>query len=298
MRIIKLKNEHLAATISSKGAELQSLVHTNGLQYMWNGDASFWGKHSPVLFPIVGTLQNDTYYYNDQAYKLSRHGFAREAVFSAKQVNNQEAVFTLKETEASLRVYPFEFTLRLRYRLVKNRLLCTYEVSNTGIKELLFSVGGHPAFALPLVKNLHYEDYYLMFSKPEPLYRYKLDNGLTGNEKQAVRTQPCKPVTDHGAIKLPLTHELFYEDALVLKHLENHYTTLASDKNDHGLHFDFTGFPYLGIWAAKDAPFICIEPWCGITDNSDHNQQLKDKEGIIALKTGGNWQRTWSVTCF
>jgi galactose mutarotase-like enzyme len=159
-------------------------------------------------------------------------------------------------------------------------------------------VGGHPAFALPLVKGTQYTDYNLLFSKPETLYRYKLTNGLTSDEKEAIRTMACTPVTEDGAIKLPLTPELFYDDAIVLKHLQNHYTTLASEKHDHGLHFDFTGFPYLGIWAAKDAPFVCIEPWCGITDNTGHNQQLKDKEGIITLKPGGTWQRTWSVSCF
>lgn len=298
MKTITLKNETITASISTRGAELQSLLHTNGIQYMWNGNAAFWGKHSPVLFPIVGTLKNDTYFFDNRAYKLPRHGFARDMIFTGKMISSHEAVFTLKENEATLAVYPFPFVLKLHYRLVKNRLLCTYEVNNPGKADMYFSVGGHPAFALPLVKGTAYEDYYLMFSKPETLYRYKLVNGLTSNEKEPLQTVACKPVTEHGAIKMPLRPELFYEDALVLKHLENHYTTLASDKHAHGIHFDFTGFPYLGIWAAKDAPFVCIEPWCGITDQVAASQQLKEKEGIIGLKAGGTWQRTWSVTCF
>lgn len=297
MKIITLKNDLVTAGISPKGAELQSLLHTNGIQYMWSGDASYWGKHSPVLFPIVGTLKNDTYYYKNQAYELTRHGFARDMMFTAKQVNSQEAIFILTENADTLKVYPFPFVLKLHYRLSKNRLLCTYEVNNPGNSELYFSVGGHPAFAVPMVKGTVYTDYYLQFSKAETLYRYKLLNGLTSNEKEIVATVAAKPGTD-ADIRLPLTPSMFYEDALVLKHLENHYTTLASDKHSHGIHFDFTGFPYLGIWAAKDAPFVCIEPWCGITDNVGHNQQLKDKEGIILLKPGGTWQRSWSVTCF
>jgi galactose mutarotase-like enzyme len=298
MKMITLKNDILSASIHPKGAELQSLLHKNGIQYMWSGDPSFWGKHSPVLFPIVGTLKNDSYFFDGNEYKLPRHGFARDMMFIAKTVSKTEALFILSETEKTLQVYPFPFILSLRYRLVENRLLCTYEVNNPGKKELYFSVGGHPAFALPLVKGTQYTDYNLLFSKPETLYRYKLNNGLTSDEKEVIRTMACTPVTDDGAIKLPLTPELFYEDAIVLKHLQNHYTTLASDKHDHGLHFDFTGFPYLGIWAAKDAPFVCIEPWCGITDSINHNQQLKEKEGIITLKPGGTWQRTWSVTCY
>ena len=296
--MITLKNETITAIVHPKGAELQSLLHKNGIQYMWSGDAAYWGKHSPVLFPIVGTLKNDTYYYKDKAYQLSRHGFARDKVFTSKQTGKSEAVLTLAEDEETLKVYPFPFTLNLRYQLQDNRLLCTYEVINTGNSEMLFSIGGHPAFAVPLVKGTVYTDYYLLFSKAEPLIRYKLDNGLIADEKQALETIACIPGTENAAIKLLLKPDLFYEDAIVLKHLQNYYTTLASNKHSHGLQFDFTGFPYLGIWAAKNAPFVCIEPWCGITDSIHHNQQLAKKEGIIALKAGGSWRRSWSVACF
>jgi galactose mutarotase-like enzyme len=297
-RMITLRNDTLTALIHPKGAELQSLVHTNGIQYMWSGDATYWGKRSPVLFPIVGSLKNDTYFFGDKSYTLPRHGFARDMEFTSKKINEKEAVFTLTDSEATRAVYPFPFTLKLRYQLRGSRLLCTYEVSNTGAAEMYFSVGGHPAFALPLVKGTAYTDYSLLFSKAEPLYRYKLENGLTSDARELLSTIACKPGTENAAIKLQLTPALFYDDAIVLKHLQNYYTTLASNKHEHGLQFDFTGFPYLGIWAAKDAPFVCIEPWCGITDNVNHNQQLTEKEGIIALKTGGSWQRSWSVTCF
>lgn len=297
--MITLQNKLLTASINPKGAELQSLLHKNGLQYMWNGNATFWGKHSPVLFPIVGTLKDDTYYYKDKAYQLPRHGFARDMEFSPKLINKEEAVFTLKQNKETLKVYPFEFTLKLRYQLRENRLLCSYEINNPGAGELLFSIGGHPAFSLPLVKGTAYTDYYLLFSKEETLLRYKLNNGLISDAREPIETFAVKKQhSADTAIQLPLTQELFYEDAIVLKHLENHYTTLATDKHEHGLQFDFTGFPYLGIWAAKNAPFLCIEPWCGITDNTQHNQQLEKKEGIITLKAGGAWQRTWSVTCF
>ena len=297
--MITLQNETIKAAIHPKGAELQSLLHTNGIQYMWSGDAAFWGKRSPVLFPIVGSLKDDTYYYKDKPYKLPRHGFARDMEFTSKQINKQEAVFTLTDNEQTRAVYPFTFSLQLRYQLQDNRLLCSYEVKNTGSSEMFFSVGGHPAFALPLVKGTAYSDYYLAFSKAEPLLRYKLTNGLTGNETEALKTFAIKQQNaETSGIKLPLTPALFYDDAIVLKRLQNYYTTLASDTHSHGLVFDFTGFPYLGIWAAKDAPFICIEPWCGITDSIHHNQKLENKEGIIALKAGGGWQRTWSVACF
>jgi galactose mutarotase-like enzyme len=297
--MITLQNELIKASIAPRGAELQSLLHKNGLQYMWSGDANYWGKRSPVLFPIVGSLKDDTYYYHDKAYKLPRHGFARDMDFTAKQINKLEAVFTLTDNPQTRTVYPFAFSLQLRYHLQDDRLLCSYEVMNTGSTEMFFSVGGHPAFALPLTKGTVYSDYYLAFAKTEPLFRYKLNNGLTSDQTEPLKTLAIKhPNAETTGIKLPLTPALFYDDAIVLKRIQNYYTSLASDKHNHGLVVDFTGFPYLGIWAAKDAPFICIEPWCGITDSIHHNQQLEQKEGIIALKAGGAWQRTWSVTCF
>jgi len=73
---------------------------------------------------------------------------------------------------------------------------------------------------------------------------------------------------------------------------------LLSDKTTHGLEFDFNGFPYLGIWAAKNADFVCIEPWCGIADNVDTNQQLVNKEGINALDANKSFERSWTANFF
>lgn len=287
--MIILENEILRATIAAKGAELQSLINkATGIEYMWGGDANYWGKFSPVLFPIVGGLKNDTYYFNDKAYQLPRHGFARDKTFTAEKKSATEAVFSLAQDEQTLTVYPFAFTLQLRYQLNENTLSCTYGVHNPGSSELLFSVGAHPAFAVPLAKDTNYSDYYLQFNVEEKLERWKLENGLIASPESL-------PVTDNT---LPLRPSLFYEDAIVLKYIKSNVITLASNKNEHGLHFKFDNFPFFGIWAAKDAPFVCLEPWCGIADSVTHNQQLKEKEGINKLAANAHWQRVWSVECF
>ncbi|MEO7313459.1 MAG: aldose 1-epimerase family protein [Chitinophagaceae bacterium] len=288
--MITLQNEFVSATIAPKGAELQSFKNKEtDIEYMWSGDAAYWGKVSPVLFPIVGTLIDDTYFYKGQPYKLPRHGFAREQEFEARQLSETEAVFTLKDSKETLKVYPFSFEFRLRYKLDKSSVSCTYEVHNPGSNDLLFSVGGHPAFAVPFNEDTRYEDYFLQFVETESLKRYKLENGLIGEATEII-------AMENG--QLPLSPSLFYEDAIVLKHLQSQCIVLGSDEQPHGLHFCFTDFPFFGIWAAKDAPFICLEPWCGIADHTTHNQQLQDKEGVIALAPNANWQRTWSVGCF
>jgi len=288
--MILLQNETITASIHPKGAELQSLQNNiTGLEYMWSGDAAYWGKHSPILFPIVGTLANDTYTYNEQEYYLPRHGFAREKIFTAVQTSPTEAWFTLSSSEETLAVYPFEFELQLGYRLIDDKLKCTYRVINNGNDVLWFSVGGHPAFAVPLVAGTEYTDYYLQFNQDEKLERFKLKDGLISDDVEAL------PIKD--AI-LALQPSLFYEDAIVLKHLASTNVQLLSPQHIHGLAFDFTGFDFLGLWAAKDAPFLCIEPWCGIADNIHHDGNLETKEGIQQIAAGEVWERSWTVKCF
>lgn len=288
--MIILQNEVIQAGISTMGAELQSLKNTaTGLQYMWSGDPQYWGKFSPVLFPIVGSLVGNTYLYNGKSYQLPRHGFAREMEFLVTTQNNYKVVFALGSTEATLQVYPFPFLLELEYQLMDNQISCTYRVSNKGVENMYFSIGAHPAFAVPVVKDTPYETHFLQFSEEEPLTRWKLKEGLLSG------------ITENESApkgRLSLSPTLFYNDALVFKHLNTKRITLASTAHHHGLHMDFNGFPYMGIWAAKDASFVCIEPWCGHADAIDHNQQLPEKSGIECIAPQNIWERTWTVSCF
>lgn len=286
-----LENDHLLAIFKTTGAELQSLVNKKtGIEYMWLGDPAFWAKHSPVLFPIVGGLKNDTYFYKNKKYHLPRHGFARDMEFEVTSFNANEIVFTLQHTETTLLVYPFSFILNLRYIITNNQLACTYEVFNPANENLLFSVGAHPAFAVPMVNDLEeYKNYYLQFNETETLFRWKLHNGLISEQSELLPTK-------NG--RLQLDKKLFYEDAIVVKGMKSDSITIGSDMHTNGLRFNFTQFDFFGIWAAKDAPFVCLEPWCGIADSVNHNQQLSDKEGIQTLLPNEYWKRRWSVVCF
>lgn len=286
--MISIENEQISASFSSKGGELQSLKHkVQDLEYMWSGNPEYWGKFSPILFPVVGGLKDNTYHYKDHSYSLPRHGFARDHEFEIDRISDTEVLFSLQHSEETLKVYPFEFSLGLRYQLSGTTIKCTYEVSNPGTDPLLFSVGGHPAFALPLNKALTYHDYHLQFNKDEELVVNKISHDLIDDEIEVI------PLKDG---KLALKHELFYQDALVFKHLKSNVIAIRSEKDTNGLDFKFSNFPFFGIWAAKDADFICLEPWCGIADGIHHNQQLKDKEGIQTLAAHENWERSWELT--
>jgi galactose mutarotase-like enzyme len=290
MIMITLENDLLKASFATRGAELQSLKSkTSDMEYIWEGDPNVWAKHSPVLFPIVGALKDNSYQYKGETYELVRHGFAREMEFELASQTETEILFTLKSSDVTLHLYPFEFSLSLRYTLKSHGLSCSYEVHNPGERDLLFSVGGHPAFATPVSANIQYTDYLLRFDQDDELVYNKITDNLLSDELVTI------PLADKT---LPLKHELFYEDALVLKNLKSTKITLQNKVNTHGLHFSFEGFPYFGIWAAKDANFVCLEPWSGLADSVNHNQQLSDKEGIVIITPGENWQRTWQIDIF
>jgi hypothetical protein len=287
---IQLENENFKAIFAAKGAELQSIFNKKlGIEYMWSGDPEFWSKYSPILFPIVGSLKNDTYYYHNQSYHLPRHGFARETVFQVHQQSKTAVSFSLNHSTETLKVYPFYFELIVRYILTENELTCIYEVTNKGKDEMLFSIGAHPAFAVPMIDSTNYEDYDLTFNRSETVSRCKLEAGLISD-----KTEPL--LLNSNVVNL--SKSLFYEDAIVLKNLSSDCIRIGSSKHPHGLNFYFNNFPYFGIWAAKDAPFVCLEPWCGIADSTTHNQQLTTKEGINYLAPEQHWQRSWKVECF
>ena len=262
-----LENENIRVSVSAKGAELQSMVYKKtGQEFMWDGNPSVWAKHSPVLFPVVGTLKNNTYYFNDKEYQLPRHGFARDRQFELCHQSNDTLSLVLKSDQETLKVFPFTFEFFIDYTIIDCTLSVSYRIINKGSSTMYFSVGGHPAFRVPILEGEVYEDYVLEFNRneqagrwpisPDGLIELKVDNFL------------------EEANRINLNKSLFNKDAIVLKNLKSNKVKLISKKNNLGFEFDFTGFPFLGIWAAKDADFVCIEPWCGIADSVNTTQQL------------------------
>ncbi len=286
-----LENDFLKIEVSAKGAELQRLFHkVHQLDYLWNGDPAFWGKHAPVLFPIVGTLKENTYYYQGKPYKMGRHGFARDKDFILEKQSSTELIFLLHSDVETKKVYPFDFEFRIRYSLDGNELSTEYLVKNTGSSLLLFSVGGHPAFRLPLTPDTVFSDYYLRFDEKENLSRWPVSSdGL-------IETQPIPLLNDTD--RLNLLKPLFYQDALVFKYPASSEISVLSAKTSHGICFQMGEFPFLGIWSFKDANFLCLEPWCGIADPVNSNQRLENKEGIEKASPGTMFSRQWRVRLF
>ena len=283
-----IENKDIRISVAEKGAEWQSLVDkSSGKEYLWSADAQFWAKKSPVLFPIVGALKNDTYHFKNNSYHLKRHGFAREMDFELQYQDEQSLHFLLKSGPETLANFPFDFSFKIIYRIDGKKCLICYEVLNTGSQTMYFSVGGHPAFAVPIFEGTCYNDYFLKFNEIEHLNRWPISaSGLL--QKDSV------PFMD-GSDRILLNKELFASDAIVLKQPNSTKVSLLSNTSQKGIEMDFSGFPYLGIWAAPGADFVCLEPWCGIADSVDTSQAITAKEGINELMAGEIFSRTWSV---
>jgi galactose mutarotase-like enzyme len=278
--MIILENTALKVELSGLGAELHSVFSGRySLEYLWNGNKETWPRHAPHLFPVVGKLKDNQFIYGGKKYTLPQHGFARDKEFQLKHVAENSVTFVLTDSPQTLQIYPFHFSLEIKYTLLENTLSVHYSVTNTGEGELYYSLGAHPGFSTRLGDAGNFEDFFLEFEKEENTERYFVEAGLVGNAKRVVFTTKKK---------LFLHKEDFLNDAWVFKNLESHAVSLRNTKNEHGLTLQWDPrFSFFGIWTKPGAEeFVCLEPWAGIADGINASGRLEEKEGILRLPRG------------
>lgn len=289
---MKLENEDLLVEIKLTGAELTRIYSKSmKLDYLWEGDSEIWDRQSPVLFPIVGGLKDKKYVIDGIEYELPQHGFARDSEFEIVQQKKGLVTLELLYSEDTLKVFPFKFCLQISYRIDKNRLLVNYNVVNIDLKEILFSIGGHPGFRCPLVGGTSFEDYYFEFPESEnPIQTFiNIDVGLRKEKTAQVNLGK----------NIPLDYQLFENDALIYEGLKSTEVSLLSTKHEHGLKFDFTNYKYLAFWTkGRHAPFICIEPWWGIADSENAQNEFERKLSIVKLPVGATFNSKYSMEFF
>ena len=271
-----LKNERLTVTLSDHGAELIS-VKKGDCEYIWQGDKAYWDGQAPILFPICGRLFEQTCTYDGKTYRMGTHGFARTSDYCVKKVTDSEIVFRLEANDETRAVYPFDFALEIGYRLENATLLTTATIYNTGSEILPATFGGHPGFNVPLGGDGCFSDFYLEFGEecsPDEIMMTPTCF-LTG-KRQAY------PLVDGK--RLPLSHDLFNIDAIFLSRVADS-VTLRSDKTDRAVTLRYPDMPYLGIWHAPrtDAPYVCIEPWCGLPAFDQTIEDLATKPDMFRI---------------
>ncbi len=285
-----IANEYLEISVKSKGAELCSLVHKDtNIQHVWQADPQYWAKHSPILFPVVGVVNEGTYTFRGERYSMSKHGFARDNEFELIEQTETSLTYRFSSNEETIKNYPFDFDLLLTYRLEERKLIFDYQVVNKNSDEMYFSLGGHPAFTCPFLKGEELTDYVLKFEEKETVDQLLLNisNGLfTGAKKEKV-------LDNENTITL--TNEIFNDDALVFEGLKSKTVEICTPKNEHGLTFDFSDWKYLAFWSQPTAPYVCIEPWFGLADFEGASGELTEKIGIEKLAGNATFSASYSV---
>lgn len=284
-----IENDFLKVAIDNKGAQLTSIYNkAESRELLWNADPAVWPWHAPNLFPIVGSVINDELLVDGKAYPMKRHGFARNSEFVLLSSDENQAVFSLPNSERTHEVYPYNFDFQVMYLLIDNALRATYKVVNHDKRTIYFSVGAHPAFSVPFYQNEQYEDYYLEFEVEEKLERYLLArDGMFSGETEPV---------DFDGKKLWLKKDMFNDDALVFKNMRTREVTIKSKNHDKSLTVEFPHFNYLGIWAKPGASFVCIEPWLGCTDTEGQPKDISQKKAIQKLSVGHVFEAAFFIS--
>ena len=284
-----ISNTHLQVSVLGKGTEISSIKsQKTGVEYMWDANPDIWSSHAPVLFPAIGSFKNNECTINGIIYTIPKHGFIRhnESIV-LKSRTNDELNFQMDYSEQTLLIFPYKFRFNISFQLRGNKLTISHRVKNLDSKEMFFSLGAHPGFKCPLNEGENYYDYYLEFEFEENAARTLLSsNGLISDQTQQV-------LTDTNI--LPLSTDLFNNDALIFKDLKSRKVSLKSRKSNQVLTIDYNDFSYLGLWAKPNASFICIEPWLGIADHENTDGDFLKKEGLISLQEGQVFTAQYSI---
>lgn len=285
-----IENDKVKATINTKGGELASLIlKETEVEYIWQADPEFWGRHAPVLFPIVGKLIDNTYTYEGKSYTMGQHGFARDKEFFLIEQTESLIKVGLKSDDSTREVYPFDFELILSFELEEENLICGYKVRNSGKNTMYFGIGAHPAFNIPLASQGDFNDYYFEVSGSDRWTVYPLEGAHINQD--AARTEETPN-------KIDITRELFKGDALVFGATGKHEVSIKSDLTDASVKVSYGDMPFIGLWSpyAKEAPFVCIEPWCGIADTTTSTGDISEKFGMNRLGSQEVFTNSYTIT--
>lgn len=286
----QIENDRLLVKVNDHGGELAGIYDKkNDRELIWDANPKVWNRHAPILFPFVGELFQKEYHYNGVTYPMTAHGFARDSEFVLEEIKDNKITHSMASNENTKKIYPFDFKLEVCHSLEGNKVVVEWKVINTGNNEMLFTIGAHPAFNVPAMKNELQKDYYLTFKNQEELdyIRISKDGGT------ALFDEVHKLMLNDGTYQVG---EHLFDDGVLI--FENHQVLevgIAFPDKTQYVTIKCEGFPYVGVWTKPNAPFICLEPWFGRCDNYGFTGDLKDKIGVQKLASNEKFHVEYEI---
>ncbi|MCR5295705.1 MAG: aldose 1-epimerase family protein [Lachnospiraceae bacterium] len=286
---ILLQNEYLSVSVTSAGAELSSIRSADGTEYLWQGDPAYWTSHAPNIFPYVARLTEGKYLLNGKEYGFGNHGLVRYEDLSVEAQNDTSVTFLLRADEKTKAKYPFSFIYRISYSLEGRTLAIGTRVENAGSGRMFFAVGGHPGFNVPMEAGSSFEDYRLEFDEEAHPYRIHLaDSGAVTPRVSLYEMKDSRII--------PLTHDLFDHDAIVLQNAARS-VSICSDKTSRRVTVSYPDFRYVGFWhkPKTDAPYLCVEPWTSLPSREGIVENLALQSDLLSLDPEKSWETRWTI---
>lgn len=285
----RIQNAHLTVEVDALGAQLRSIRTADGCEYLWQGDPAYWRDRAPNIFPYVARLTGGKYQMDGALHEMAIHGFASRMPFALAAQEAQALTLRLEDNAQTFAQYPRRFVFSIRYALRENTLDIRYRVENRDARTLYFGLGGHPGFNVPLTAGLRFEDYHLRFEEPCAPRRIGFTEAcfLDGTDS------PFPLASDRI---LPLRHDCFDDDAIVLKDMSRR-VTLEAPGDSRSVTVEYPQMPYLGIWhrPRTDAPYVCIEPWMSLPSTQDKLAVFEEQPDLISLEPGGHYENEWRI---
>lgn len=240
-----IENDLCQVEVAAQAGEVHHyLDKENSIDYCWSGNPGFWANRNPVLFPLLGGVENGEYTYEGQTHKIGNHGVLRHALFEITNVTDDTVTLQIAYNKTTLAAYPFKFRLQVAYTLKGKQLNISYILYNEDDKDLPFEFGFHPAFNIPFTADKQFSDYQLIFEQSENLVS---SNGF-------VKVDHTKTINLSDPSLFDRSLSFFFSD------FKSNYIDLTD--GNHTLRVGTADFEQLGIWhRSPSTPFICIEPW-------------------------------------
>ena len=279
--LAEIKNDYLEIAVKSFGAVLTSIKSLkSGYEFLWQGNPEIWNGQSPVLFPVIGALLENKCIIDGREYSIIRHGIARHREFELYSQSENELVFLQKDDEETLKSFPYKYELYMSFKLEGNSLTVTHTVKNTNSTAMSFGIGAHPAF------NCETGDR-IVFEKCENAYCERIDDdSLLNGEKDLILD---------GSDTITIKEHTFDKDVMIFSKINSKSVTLENVKLGKEIKFSFFDAPFFSVWAKPNAPFVCLEPWCGINDSHERAADFSQKRGNITLEAGGSFSFSWNA---